>query len=74
MSAGNTGATMAAALLLLGRLPGVSRPAITSPMPTRKGTSIILVQAPMWIAAPPAFGPIRHHGLPLRLNGLGGDN
>lgn len=42
VSAGNTGATMAAALLLLGRLPGVLRPAIGSPMPTRKGMSIIL--------------------------------
>ena len=42
VSAGNTGAVMAAALLLLGRLPGVLRPAITSPMPTRKGNAIIL--------------------------------
>ncbi len=33
VSAGNTGATMASALLRMGRLPGVSRPAIATPMP-----------------------------------------
>src|SRR4051795_5436429 len=33
VSAGNTGATMAAALLRMGRLKGVSRPAIATPIP-----------------------------------------
>ena len=33
VSAGNTGAAMAAALLRLGRLPGVARPAIAVPIP-----------------------------------------
>lgn len=33
VSAGNTGATMAAALLRLGRLPGVVRPCIATPIP-----------------------------------------
>src|SRR4051812_27056360 len=33
VGAGNTGATMAAALLRFGRLPGVSRPAIAIPVP-----------------------------------------
>ncbi len=33
VSAGNTGATMAAALLRLGRIPGVARPAIAVPIP-----------------------------------------
>ncbi len=37
VSAGNTGAVMAASLFILGRLPGVSRPAILSPYPTVKG-------------------------------------
>lgn len=37
VSAGNTGAVMAASLFILGRLPGVSRPAILSPYPTLKG-------------------------------------
>lgn len=34
VSAGNTGATMASALLRMGRLPGVARPAIATPLPT----------------------------------------
>jgi glycerol-3-phosphate acyltransferase PlsX len=33
VSAGNTGATMASALLRMGRLPGVARPAIATPIP-----------------------------------------
>jgi len=33
VSAGNTGATMASALLRMGRLPGVLRPAIATPIP-----------------------------------------
>lgn len=40
-SAGNSGATAAAALLGLGRLPGVSRPCIASPMPTRAGQAVL---------------------------------
>ncbi|MCX7918711.1 MAG: phosphate acyltransferase PlsX [bacterium] len=42
VSAGNTGAVMAAALFTLGRLEGVSRPAIAAPIPTRKGFCILL--------------------------------
>jgi glycerol-3-phosphate acyltransferase PlsX len=42
ISAGNTGAVMAASLIMLGRLKGVNRPAIVSLFPTEKGTSIIL--------------------------------
>ena len=34
VSAGNTGATMASALLRMGRLPGVARPAIATPLPS----------------------------------------
>ena len=36
VSAGNTGATMASALLRMGRLPGVIRPAIATPIPDLK--------------------------------------
>jgi len=36
-SAGNTGASMTAATLLLGRVPGVRRPAIFTPLPTSTG-------------------------------------
>src|ERR1019366_763648 len=34
VSAGNTGATMASALLRMGRLKGITRPAIATPIPT----------------------------------------
>ncbi|MEG3585833.1 MAG: phosphate acyltransferase PlsX [Actinomycetota bacterium] len=37
ISAGNTGATMASALLRMGRLKGVSRPAIATPIPVLDG-------------------------------------
>lgn len=42
VSAGNSGATMAAALLTLGRVSGVSRPAIACPLPTLKGLCVIV--------------------------------
>jgi glycerol-3-phosphate acyltransferase PlsX len=42
ISAGNSGATMAAALLYLKRLPGVARPAITTIFPTIIGKTIII--------------------------------
>lgn len=42
LSAGNTGAVVAAASLVLGRLPGVSRPGIAVPMPTPRGPAIII--------------------------------
>ncbi|HEY5648781.1 MAG TPA: phosphate acyltransferase PlsX [Nitrospiria bacterium] len=42
ISAGNSGATMASALYLLGSIPGVERPAIATILPTLKGHSILL--------------------------------
>jgi len=42
ISAGNTGAAMAAALFGYGRIKGIDRPAIASVMPTIRGTSLIL--------------------------------
>jgi glycerol-3-phosphate acyltransferase PlsX len=42
LSAGNTGAMLAAGLLHLRRLPGVMRPAIAVPIPTRRGPSVLL--------------------------------
>src|SRR4051794_41197924 len=39
VSAGNTGATMASALLRMGRVRGVSRPAIAPPIPVPRGHS-----------------------------------
>ncbi|HEY6962394.1 MAG TPA: phosphate acyltransferase PlsX [Gaiellaceae bacterium] len=42
VSAGNTGAMLAAGLLHLRRLPGVMRPAIAVPIPARFGPSVLL--------------------------------
>lgn len=42
ISAGHSGAAMVSALWHLKRIPGVLRPAIASPIPTAKGTSILL--------------------------------
>jgi len=42
VSAGNTGAMLAAGLLYLRRLPGVMRPAIAVPIPAREGPSVLL--------------------------------
>ncbi len=45
VSAGNTGATMASALLRMGRLPGVLRPAIATPIPRPGSHPTVLVDA-----------------------------
>jgi glycerol-3-phosphate acyltransferase PlsX len=42
VSAGNTGAMLAAGLLEIRRLPGVMRPAIAVPLPARDGPSVLL--------------------------------
>ena len=42
LSAGSTGAQMAAALLLLGRIPGITRPAICTVFPTVNGGEVLL--------------------------------
>jgi len=42
VSAGNSGAVMAAALLTLGRIPGIERPAIAAPLPSRGGQTLVL--------------------------------
>ena len=45
VSAGNTGATMASALLRMGRIKGVARPAIATPIPVPDTTPTILLDA-----------------------------
>jgi len=45
VSAGNTGATMASALLRMGRLPGVARPAIATPIPVLDASPTVLIDA-----------------------------
>ena len=42
ISAGNSGATLAAGVLALGRISGVERPAIASIVPTEKGPAILI--------------------------------
>lgn len=42
VSAGNTGAIMGAAMFILGRIPGVERPSITSFFPNLRGSSVVL--------------------------------
>jgi glycerol-3-phosphate acyltransferase PlsX len=45
VSAGNTGATMASALLRMGRLPGVVRPCIVTPIPNPGGNPTAFADA-----------------------------
>ena len=45
ISAGNTGATMASALLRMGRIRGVNRPAIATPIPVPGSTPTVLLDA-----------------------------
>ncbi len=56
VSAGNTGATMASALLRMHRLPGVARPAIATPIPVPGSTPTVLIDSganaectPQWL-------------------------
>jgi glycerol-3-phosphate acyltransferase PlsX len=42
VSAGNSGAVMAAAMAILGNLPGVDRPAIASAVPTTAGLALLI--------------------------------
>ncbi|MEW6487373.1 MAG: phosphate acyltransferase PlsX [Thermodesulfobacteriota bacterium] len=42
VSAGNSGAAMAIAMLVLGRLPGVERPCIAAVLPTLTGSTVLL--------------------------------
>ena len=43
ISAGNTGACMAIAKMVLGKVPGVDRPALSGVFPTFKGTPVVVV-------------------------------
>jgi glycerol-3-phosphate acyltransferase PlsX len=45
ISAGNTGATMASALLRMGRITGVKRPAIATPIPVPGSTPTVMLDA-----------------------------
>ncbi|HEV2326959.1 MAG TPA: phosphate acyltransferase PlsX [Terracidiphilus sp.] len=43
VTAGNTGAAMATAKMVLGAMPSVDRPALATPMPTSKGSPCVLL-------------------------------
>lgn len=43
ISAGNTGALMTAGLFILGRMPGIERPALSALMPVMKGWGVLLL-------------------------------
>src|ERR1700728_4900538 len=43
LSAGNTGACMAIAKMVLGKVPGVDRPALSGIFPTHKGTPVVVL-------------------------------
>lgn len=43
VTAGNTGALMAGALLFLGRIPGVARPALLTTFPVLKGDGVVIL-------------------------------
>lgn len=42
VAAGHTGAAMVVGAMRLGRIPGISRPTIASPLPTRSGQAVLL--------------------------------
>ena len=68
VSAGNTGATMASALLRMGRLPGVIRPAIATPIPNpeRRWPTVLLDSGANAECTPGHAGPVRPDGRGLR--------
>lgn len=53
VSAGNTGAMMAAGLMVLGRLSGVERPALSAVLPTRDGRGVLLLDVGANVDAKP---------------------
>lgn len=55
VSAGNTGATMAASLLRMGRLPKVARPCIATPMPRPGRPPAVLVDSGANVECSPAM-------------------
>jgi glycerol-3-phosphate acyltransferase PlsX len=68
VSAGNTGATMTAALLRMGRITGVNRPAVATPIPVPGHTPNILLDAganaevrPEWLVQFGQMGSVYAH-------------
>ena len=80
VSAGNTGATMASALLRMGRIRGIARPAIVTPIPGPRPTPTLLLDvgatvdcAPEWLVQFARMGAEYarlHHGIDQARIGL----
>jgi glycerol-3-phosphate acyltransferase PlsX len=63
LSAGNTGALLAAGLLEIGRLPGVHRPAIAIPLPALRGPSVLIDGGANADARPEHLAQFAHMGV-----------
>jgi phosphate acyltransferase len=80
VSAGNTGATMASALLRMGRIRGIARPAVVTPIPGPLSTPTLLLDAgatvdcaPEWLVQFARMGAEYarfHHGIEQARIGL----
>src|SRR5271169_2371944 len=55
ISAGNTGACMAIAKMVLGKVPGVDRPALSGIFPTHKGTPVVVLDVGANVDCEPAM-------------------
>jgi glycerol-3-phosphate acyltransferase PlsX len=74
VSAGNTGAMLAACLLEIRRLPGVRRPAIAVTIPARRGPSVLLDSGANADARPEDLVQFAHMGAVFAEEILGIDN
>ena len=55
ISAGNTGACMAIAKMVFGKVPGVDRPALSGVFPTHKGTPVVVLDVGANVDCEPAM-------------------
>ncbi len=63
VSAGNTGAAMATAKMVIGTIPGVDRPALAAMIPTKAGKPTLLIDVGANSECKAASsGPVCHHG------------
>jgi phosphate acyltransferase len=74
LSAGNTGAFLAAGLLEIGRLPGVHRPAIAVPLPALRGPSVLIDAGANADARPEHLAQFAHMGAIFSREVLGVDD
>lgn len=70
ISAGNTGAFMAASALQLGRIEGINRPAVGTPLPTINDVCFLIDSGANSDCRPAASSGIWHNGCNLRSRDL----